>query len=195
MTFLDKPANLITLCEHILHHYWITSWVHSTLLASGVSITLSCYQTTKIRIHWLTQFNRVQLTMSETQIRYFLWCQGVTRGILVGLLLLYPIKVKDCWAELLDMHLMYPELIVDVIWSNITWLLPQTVLVRCFWTKSLKATWMATVLPMVCSNDFHQVFPVYLWYHRLRDAKCPPNFRIVISYLSSTHYHALLKLQ
>lgn len=79
-----------------------------------------------------------------------LGCQrDVNMGTLVSLLFPYPTKDKVTWTKLLDIHLIFLALTVDVIWASVVCLLPQTILVRPLLIMTIKHTWLATALSTV----------------------------------------------
>lgn len=90
-------------------------------------------------------------------------------------------KLAWCICFWYVLHWMY-------IWSEIVaYLLLQTTVPRYLWST--------TVLSIVGGYTFHLVFPEHTWLHKLRDVKCPQNFRNGILYLCDAHYHDLFKFQ
>lgn len=100
-------------------------------------------------------------------------CHGVNRSTLVGLLITYPIEAKECWIDLLEMCIYY---FLHWMWMNrvsVTYFLPQVILAKYFWSRSLKT----------CDQPQHSLTPSirYSQYthniHRSRDVNCPPNLK------------------
>lgn len=103
----------------------LTTGIHS-LMKVALQPTLPSALTTETvnnSDHIYYQSSRVKLAISQAQVRHLVWCHGLSMGTLVGFLLPYSMEAKEFVIEQLDMHLVLPELNMNVVQASVTCLL------------------------------------------------------------------------
>lgn len=91
------------------------------------------------------------------------------RGVKI-LLLPYPIETKRRWTDPHNMLLAPPIL-------NATAIEPCDNSSQMHLVMTIKKSWLITMSLTVADHDFLQAFLIHTWHRRLKDVKCPHNWR------------------
>lgn len=90
------------------HHYGLTTRLHGALLTRGLWLQM-CHALIIPKLDpWLIgSCLRVQLAMPQVQTRFCVWCHTANWLTLVSFLLRYNMEAKECWTDLVAMHLVF----------------------------------------------------------------------------------------